>query len=265
MKSLKITSLFTISLTAAFIIFMGVMVASGAWTEPTNAPPLGNVSAPINVGNDGQAKIGGLVVNTGGAINGLGVLGGGSLDLSGIIRIVDENGNLAPGGEGKDNQVLTRTDAGMAWQTTPYLPECELKAMTGVSSQQTKIDFDVPDQCLDKTCNLILAVRNNSQQVVELKATSYFQFTKKAIGSESDNILNWWIKAAASADGVTEGCLRGKNGTGQGCDRILKHGENGAIRLVDDATGFGTDDNDPKKWTLIDENGELGAELLLCD
>ena len=35
-----------------------------AWTGPTQAPPDGNVAAPINVGTTGQVKNGGLGVNT---------------------------------------------------------------------------------------------------------------------------------------------------------------------------------------------------------
>jgi len=42
-----------------------------AWTEPTQSPPEGNVPAPLNVGNTGQSKSGGLILNTGGAATGL--------------------------------------------------------------------------------------------------------------------------------------------------------------------------------------------------
>jgi len=42
-----------------------------AWTEPAQSPPEGNVSAPLNVGNTGQSKAGGLILNTGGAVTGL--------------------------------------------------------------------------------------------------------------------------------------------------------------------------------------------------
>jgi hypothetical protein len=42
-----------------------------AWTEPNQTPPGGNVNAPINVGNTGQSKSGGLILNTGGAGIGL--------------------------------------------------------------------------------------------------------------------------------------------------------------------------------------------------
>ena len=37
------------------------------WQEPPQPPPGGNIPAPLNVGPVGQAKIGGLIINTGGA------------------------------------------------------------------------------------------------------------------------------------------------------------------------------------------------------
>jgi len=42
-----------------------------AWQEPVETPPEGNVSAPLNAGNVGQSKEGGLILNTGGALIGL--------------------------------------------------------------------------------------------------------------------------------------------------------------------------------------------------
>ncbi|MFH1582192.1 MAG: hypothetical protein ABIA08_00285 [bacterium] len=42
-----------------------------AWQEPSQVPPEGNVSMPLNVGPSGQAKEGGLILNTGGALIGL--------------------------------------------------------------------------------------------------------------------------------------------------------------------------------------------------
>ena len=52
-----------ISFLAAFYVI--------AWQEPTQAPPQGNVPAPLNVGPDGQSKAGGLILNTGGGANAL--------------------------------------------------------------------------------------------------------------------------------------------------------------------------------------------------
>lgn len=63
----KITALtfgiLIISFLAAFYVV--------AWQEPSQAPPGGNVPTPLNIGNVGQSKVGGLILNTGGAPNGL--------------------------------------------------------------------------------------------------------------------------------------------------------------------------------------------------
>lgn len=64
--------------TKSIALILGVLAMSFlvgylvlAWTEPTTTPPGGNVPAPLNVGNVGQSKVGGLILNTGGAPIGL--------------------------------------------------------------------------------------------------------------------------------------------------------------------------------------------------
>jgi hypothetical protein len=52
------------------LVFLAAFYAV-AWQEPTQAPPEGNVPAPLNVGPTGQSKEGGLILNTGGAVAGL--------------------------------------------------------------------------------------------------------------------------------------------------------------------------------------------------
>jgi trimeric autotransporter adhesin len=47
------------------------LMAYAAWSDPTSAPPGGNVSSPLNVSNTAQEKVAGLLINTGGAANGL--------------------------------------------------------------------------------------------------------------------------------------------------------------------------------------------------
>jgi len=57
-----------------FWVLLAIFLVNGlifAWTEPSQTPPGGNVNAPLNVGNTGQSKSGGLIINTGGAATGL--------------------------------------------------------------------------------------------------------------------------------------------------------------------------------------------------
>jgi len=57
-KFLRETGIFTTALTLAFIIFLGVTVAQGEWTEPSASPPQGNLPPPVNVGEEAQTKSG---------------------------------------------------------------------------------------------------------------------------------------------------------------------------------------------------------------
>ncbi len=65
--SYKLVSIAVCSL----VICFAVAFYAFGWTEPTATPPAGNVSAPLNVSSTGQSKTGGLILNTGGAANGL--------------------------------------------------------------------------------------------------------------------------------------------------------------------------------------------------
>ena len=48
----------TASFAAALLLFWGVAVVLGAWNEPGQTPPIGNVAAPITVGSANQSKVG---------------------------------------------------------------------------------------------------------------------------------------------------------------------------------------------------------------
>jgi len=61
--------IFSIILTLGLSISLGSLLA--AWTAPVSAPPEGNIATPINTSDTGQAKQGGLILNTGGSANGL--------------------------------------------------------------------------------------------------------------------------------------------------------------------------------------------------
>jgi len=84
-------------------IILSLILVAGiayAWSEPSVAPPNGNVPAPLNVSNIGQTKAGGLKLNTGGAVDGLNVANGNVLigDLTSCSSIgTDSNGKLSCG------------------------------------------------------------------------------------------------------------------------------------------------------------------------
>lgn len=62
-------SLFVVIVFSFFVFIPDVFV--DAWTSATQLPPNANISAPINNSYWAQSKIGGLLLNTGGAANGL--------------------------------------------------------------------------------------------------------------------------------------------------------------------------------------------------
>lgn len=79
---------------AVLLILAAIMPAVSAlgWSGPTQVPTGGNAAAPINVSNASQSKIGGLILNTGGAPNGLivqmGNVGIGTLSPSAKFSLV---------------------------------------------------------------------------------------------------------------------------------------------------------------------------------
>lgn len=88
----------SLALTIAFISYMGIAFVKG-WTDPTVAPPGGNLGAPINTSNMGQTKAGGLILNTGGAADGL-------IVDKGNVGIGTQTPNaIAPNGQGSNVDV----------------------------------------------------------------------------------------------------------------------------------------------------------------
>lgn len=66
-------------------ILVGVVMVGGiiyAWTEPTQAPPNGNVGAPINTGAQNQTKSGDICTTYGGSTKCLSTASGGGGDCT---------------------------------------------------------------------------------------------------------------------------------------------------------------------------------------
>ena len=62
---IKQTSILSIAIAVAFVIYMGVQIAQGAWSDPLpgTVPPNNNAAEPINVSSALQTKSGSLVIN----------------------------------------------------------------------------------------------------------------------------------------------------------------------------------------------------------
>ncbi len=81
-----------------------------AWIPPDQSPPGGNVPAPLNVGPDGQEKAGGLILNTGGAENGLIVdKGNVGIGITNPTRKLEVNGYV------KGQGLCIRDDCRVKW------------------------------------------------------------------------------------------------------------------------------------------------------
>lgn len=109
-KAVENTAYWIGILTLGIVVGLTIKMA-GAWVEPDQMPPGGNIAAPLNTGNVGQAKQGGLTLNLGGATYGLivdkGLVGirttnpQAELDVNGDILAhnLNLNNNLYVGGD----------------------------------------------------------------------------------------------------------------------------------------------------------------------
>ncbi len=123
----------TLTLSLCIVLISGVSFAL-AWTGPTQTPPNGNVSAPINIGTTAQVKNGGLSVNS------LAVFG--NTIISGVSRYLNFGTTAGATGYGiRDNAgVMEVKSSGGSWLgllsgsgTTNYLPKLTAARTIGTS------------------------------------------------------------------------------------------------------------------------------------
>jgi len=144
------------------VVCFAVAFYAMGFTEPTVNPPGGNVSLPLNTGNVGQSKEGGLILNTGGAEYGLIIQNGKvgindsspdyALDVVGDIKasgtVCDSNGCIGDGGSGGDGLVCETIRQALITEADNEKPE---EAIT------------IPTACrFGKPCYVILTTYQNN-------------------------------------------------------------------------------------------------------
>ena len=110
-------------------LFIAVFVSfAQTWTGPTQVPPSGNVAAPLNVSSSAQSKEAGLLLNTGGAANGLlvssGKVGIGTLNPSELLEVA---GNVKLGG----SRAFTLTNLTQPQDNSDAVPRDYVDAQVG--------------------------------------------------------------------------------------------------------------------------------------
>ena len=112
-KKFSLLLIFSIILTLGLSISLGSLLA--AWTAPASTPPEGNIAAPINTSTTGQAKQGGLILNTGGSVNGLivqfGNVGIGTTNPQAALDVagnINASGNISSAAPTASNHLATK-------------------------------------------------------------------------------------------------------------------------------------------------------------
>lgn len=109
-KSIEKTAYWVGIMTLGIVVGVTIKAVS-AWVEPSSMPPGGNIAAPLNTGNVGQAKQGGLTLNIGGATYGLiidkGLVGIGTTAPGEKLEV---NGNIKLTGDGNGNPIFKITN-----------------------------------------------------------------------------------------------------------------------------------------------------------
>ena len=104
------------ALVAGALLFSVGVQTFAAFTAPTTAPPGADAYAPLHTGSDAQSKVGGLLLNTGGATNGLIVqFGNVGIGTTNPTAKLDIAGNMNVAGDvkiGNSNTACTTANTG---------------------------------------------------------------------------------------------------------------------------------------------------------
>jgi len=224
------------------ILVICLAIASYAiaqWTEPTSTPPGDNVSTPLNVSNVGQSKAGGLILNTGGATNGLivdqGNVGIGTtepsekLDVDGQIHATDD--------------ICTDLNEGVC--LSDFEARCDIIRPYNPAEGDGYLGkeiISIPEYCIGgEPCNIVVKLFL-SGSVKFISLNTYFQ-----------DVSNYW-----GVVGYANNVASALNGD-VFATAIATY--NNQIALYDD---YPENENDADKWVYTDNSATYSGELIAC-
>ena len=286
------------AVTGVAVFLVGGLGVYGAWFEPTQAPPDGNLPAPITTGISPQVKSGALIVNYTGLDVGLNPPVGISVPhgraLFGYVQPttgnplpgqlndrVEINGNLVINGALKPNgiagevgDILSKTATGMEWvaggEGCYFLETTATNVPPALPAFGSTRQVQVPETCINSSCTIFMFGFNNQGQYPSGEdifwTTDYTQieYTDPLPANLSGSIGNYqhrWAKTGGFDGGAN--CSHGTNGVygvGDNCNGILANSD-GNLTLRDDQ---GAEVN-PNRWALDDTNPDRRVDLFVCN
>lgn len=237
------TRIITISAIAGFLIgasALSVFANSDNWQGPCDNPPKCNVAAPLNVGNGTpllnlsgiQEKTDSLIIDGGLNVRGNLILASGTPTAGEVLTSIDSIGTVS-------------------WQPANSTVQDTCTLVAATSPTVHTVAANVPNVCINNECGIIMAVINSSTNLVDsVTSASIIELTDSA-RTKKGVTAYWWSKTGAGHDGTD--CAAGRNGTTEGCDRLLGSGRND-IYLQDDNSGI---EMNTGQWSLTDNNGNF--------
>ena len=256
----------------AFLMFLAVGVVRGQFQEPLLAPPLGDVSAPLNVGTAPQLK-----QTTPGNPCPVGMsLGPGQLCASiGAndfwVNSMGQWVSQLVGG------ACTPIEFNVGGTNTPYTPVSYTNPSATTASGIPKfyVAISVPSQCVASSCTILgfryldtpgagAGIPDPTDNLEVFRAATLFQMEVAAGINPPQINWFWWTKFGANDN---TSCESGKNGSLSGCDVILNMQNSPDMFIHDDvqATDAGFIEQATNQWNIKDADSQRYMRFYVCD
>ncbi len=136
-------------ITGAVLFSIGLQTFA-AFSQPSTSPPNADAYAPLTVSPSAQSKAGGLLLNTGAAVNGLIVQNGnvGIGSAQNLLAKLDVQGNIriADGTQGAGKVLTSNADGVASWSSSAVPPGtwCGMEIGFDAPEYMSSILYNVP-------------------------------------------------------------------------------------------------------------------------